>query len=728
MIAKHIPMKSARRSDFAGLVKYITDDQGLDHRLGQICITNCDSIHLSAATAEVLATQLGNTRATGDKTYHLVLSFRSGERPSNEDLKSIEKKVCQGLGFGEHQRISAVHEDTDNLHIHVAINKIHPTKNTMFEPYLAYKKLAKICSEVEDDFGLESDNHTVKRTRSEGLASDMERHSGIQSLVSWIRSGCLDDLRKAESWKDVHKILDGNALRLRPQGAGLVFQSGETVVKASTVARDLSKAQLEKRLGKFKMPVFRYEGEAKARKYEARPVERLNRSSGLFERYKAEQDKNEIRRNTALRKARAKRDRAISAAKRANKLKRSAIKVSDAKNIGKRVLYSQTRKALLAKTKDVQAEYKRELEKIYGEMGRKTWADWLKQEAKSGNAEAVEAMRRRRKGRPTSPSSMNSISGEVSSVDHSSNGHSFTKTGSIVYPDLKGAVRFDGEKLLVKGLGVKKIGFALDAALTRFDGVLSVKGSPEFKAQLIVAAAKKKVAVVFADASLEALRQEMKEKLKGESGNERRRSNSAGIGSAGWGAARHGGYRGVDGEQRGSGRELDGARKPNIGRVGRKPPPESQNRLRSLSELGLVQLSGRGEMLLQGNVSSNVEQQGAKSVDRVRRDFSGAGIGDNRSGIQAAEKYIAEREEKRNKGFDISVHYLYNEGSQKESRFAGLRNVDGENLALMEGADGKIGVLPVSSKNASRLKNIRKGEMVSLNGKGEVIRKKGRTI
>ncbi|MGF2043786.1 relaxase/mobilization nuclease domain-containing protein, partial [Staphylococcus aureus] len=28
----------------------------------------------------------------------------------------MEDRICAGLGFAEHQRVSAVHHDTDNLH------------------------------------------------------------------------------------------------------------------------------------------------------------------------------------------------------------------------------------------------------------------------------------------------------------------------------------------------------------------------------------------------------------------------------------------------------------------------------------------------------------------------------------------------------------------------------------------------------------------------------------
>ena len=81
MIAKHVPMRSLGKSDFAGLANYITDAQSKDHRLGQVLLTNC-----SAATASGnrgrCCNQYINTRAKSDKTYHPIVSFRAGEQPS----------------------------------------------------------------------------------------------------------------------------------------------------------------------------------------------------------------------------------------------------------------------------------------------------------------------------------------------------------------------------------------------------------------------------------------------------------------------------------------------------------------------------------------------------------------------------------------------------------------------------------------------------------------------
>ena len=102
--------------------------------------------------AEVLNTQQMNKRATSDKTYHLVVSFRDDEL-SEDILKKIEDKLCDGLGFGEHQRISVVHHDTDHLHIHIAINKIHPTNLTIHNPHYDYKVIGELCKQLEQEHG-----------------------------------------------------------------------------------------------------------------------------------------------------------------------------------------------------------------------------------------------------------------------------------------------------------------------------------------------------------------------------------------------------------------------------------------------------------------------------------------------------------------------------------------------------------------------------------------------
>src|SRR5471032_1273855 len=149
MIAKHVPMNSAKKSDFAGLVTYLAGPQGKDERVGLVRVTNCHTEQAEIAMLEVLNTQAQNTRSNADKTYHLIVSFRAGETPDEDTLKAIEERLCAGLGFGGHQRVSVVHHDTDNLHLHIAVNKIHPTRYTIHEPFNAYHTLGQLCDKLE---------------------------------------------------------------------------------------------------------------------------------------------------------------------------------------------------------------------------------------------------------------------------------------------------------------------------------------------------------------------------------------------------------------------------------------------------------------------------------------------------------------------------------------------------------------------------------------------------
>jgi len=304
-------MRSLRKSNFASLVRYITDEQSKTERLGLVNATNCKADTLQAVIGEVLATQQANTRAKGDKTYHLIVSFPAGEKPEKSILQAIENRLCAGLGYAEHQRVSALHYDTDNLHIHIAVNKIHPIRNTMHEPYRAYRTLSGLCDTLENEYGLHKDNHQGRKSVSEARASDMERHAGTESLVSWIRRTCLKEMQATNTWDSLHQVMQDNGLEIRQRGNGLVIESEDGIqVKASTVDRNLSKPKLEKRLGIFRQTQEQAERKAK-RRYNKRPVHFKVNTTELYARYQEEQKNLTVKRKIELESIKKYKDRQI---------------------------------------------------------------------------------------------------------------------------------------------------------------------------------------------------------------------------------------------------------------------------------------------------------------------------------------------------------------------------------------------------------------------------------
>ena len=125
-------------------------------------VTNCGTDDPADAAILIQATQAANTRSKAEKTYHFVYSFPPGEQPDLETLHAIEDELCAAIGLDEHQRVSAVHIDTDNLHVHVAINKVHPTGLQNIEPYYDQFRLIEACERLEVEHGLQITFHGLE--------------------------------------------------------------------------------------------------------------------------------------------------------------------------------------------------------------------------------------------------------------------------------------------------------------------------------------------------------------------------------------------------------------------------------------------------------------------------------------------------------------------------------------------------------------------------------------
>ena len=205
MIAKRIDTKAASPR-IARLVRYVVAAQGgIDPRswsrtadyvlnsgtsnrgekVGGVRVTNCHTDDPAAATALIECTQAANTRSKTDKTYHLVFSFPPGEEPELSVLHAIEDELCRSIGYADHQRISAVHVDCDHLHVHVAINKVHPKGYQNIEPYFDKKKLMETCERLELEYGLQRTNHGLHGEKPKARIRDKqaaaEAHSGVET-------------------------------------------------------------------------------------------------------------------------------------------------------------------------------------------------------------------------------------------------------------------------------------------------------------------------------------------------------------------------------------------------------------------------------------------------------------------------------------------------------------------------------------------------------------------
>ena len=152
-------------ASWSRLEAYVLDAAHHGEKVAWARVSNCRSEDPGWAVKEILATQARNTRSRSDKSYHLVVSFPEGEKPTREQIEDIEDRLCAAIGFAEHQRVSAVHQNTDNWHLHIAINKVHPVTFRNLEPFRDHFRLQEACAELEIKHGLTRDNHTLEKGR-----------------------------------------------------------------------------------------------------------------------------------------------------------------------------------------------------------------------------------------------------------------------------------------------------------------------------------------------------------------------------------------------------------------------------------------------------------------------------------------------------------------------------------------------------------------------------------
>ena len=511
MIAKRIDMRDASKSRATRLARYVTDELERAGRVAGVFTVNCISDDVLLAAKEIEICQARNTRTKDDKTYHLLLSFPDGERPDKGQMRTMADAFAEALGYGDHQRIAVVHDDTDNLHMHLIINKIHPDRFTIHTPRRDFKILAEICAKLERENSLTRTSHEAKRSVAEAKARDMEAHSGAESFLSYTRKKAIPILAAARSWEELHQTLAEAGICLRLKGNGLVMtdRAGTVAVKASSVGRDFSKAKLEKRFGVFiapeaartpdKLPV--QNSEKPENTYKKEPP---SHTGGLYEQYRREKE-------NAWKERKAQ----LSAVWDKQKTHMHQIAASANLNLPRAASYHlkkrlrlEARNAANARIAELRRAMARERADINARHKALGYIEWLKRQAEDGNIPAIYALRKRGAVAPaliniTARDLRNAklITAKIAHV--TGRGTLFYKVGQDVFRD-------NGSHVSVKrDASDDGMVAALRIAMAKFNGQpLTVNGTDEFKNRCVEAAARVNLPLTFSDVRLERERQQ----------------------------------------------------------------------------------------------------------------------------------------------------------------------------------------------------------------------------
>ncbi|EFI3238150.1 relaxase/mobilization nuclease domain-containing protein, partial [Escherichia coli] len=115
-----------RNEKFVSLIDVMKDGSQWVNFYGVTCFHNCNSLETAAEEMQYKADKAVFSRNDTDPVFHYILSWPAHESPRPEQLFDCVRHTLKSLELSKHQYVAAVHTDTDNLHVHVAVNRVHP--------------------------------------------------------------------------------------------------------------------------------------------------------------------------------------------------------------------------------------------------------------------------------------------------------------------------------------------------------------------------------------------------------------------------------------------------------------------------------------------------------------------------------------------------------------------------------------------------------------------------
>ncbi|ECM9892711.1 IncI1-type relaxase NikB [Salmonella enterica subsp. enterica serovar Montevideo] len=226
-----------RDESFVSLVDVMKDGCEWVNFYGVTCFHNCTSLETAAEEMEYTARQARYAKDDTDPVFHYILSWQSHESPRPEQIYDSVRHTLKALGLSSHQYVSAVHTDTDNLHVHVAVNRVHPDTGYLNCLSWSQEKLSRACRELELKHGFAPDNgcwihapgsRIVRKTAAERDRQNAWTRGKKQTFREYVSQTAVAGLRSepVHDWLSLHRRLAEDGLYLTLQNGSFMVMDG----------------------------------------------------------------------------------------------------------------------------------------------------------------------------------------------------------------------------------------------------------------------------------------------------------------------------------------------------------------------------------------------------------------------------------------------------------------------------------------------------------------------
>ena len=268
---KRTNLTRTKRAMIGGLFDYVLaekDEDGKDK-----CVWS-STLNFIAATRKGQKAEMISLAEESIKSRmpvaHWMLSWNENEIPTEAQVTEAVQMFLQGMGLEGHQTLVAVHANTQNVHAHILVNRVHPDTLQVIQPHKGFDIEAahKIVALIEKKQGwqpqkkaryrVDENNQVVrneprKKQPPSSRAQDFENFTGEKSAQRIAQQRGRKVIEEARSWQELHDGLREVGLRFERKGSGGIVFVGDKAVKASSIDRRFSMAKLCKRLGEFSL-------------------------------------------------------------------------------------------------------------------------------------------------------------------------------------------------------------------------------------------------------------------------------------------------------------------------------------------------------------------------------------------------------------------------------------------------------------------------------------------
>lgn len=232
---------------------------------------NLKGTDLATWQAQMIATAL-RCPSSKNPIEHIVISWQRDEQPTIEQIEEAVAIAVEVLGCAKNQVVWGAHQNTENIHVHLVINRVDPVTGTMTQLGDGWDKdrLAQARAVIEARQGWRSEKDAkyvanaagvVRRRRDNAIVrtADGKQHhkkgQRAEEEALWrehpANAAKANAILRAKSWAEVHAELGKLGAIIAVKGSGAVIITEEGEEKASRYHRKCSLPELLSRFDDF---------------------------------------------------------------------------------------------------------------------------------------------------------------------------------------------------------------------------------------------------------------------------------------------------------------------------------------------------------------------------------------------------------------------------------------------------------------------------------------------